>query len=199
MNPTRAGTHPHAAGNGSIMRLAPVPLFFAGDPETAIEMAGQSSRTTHGLTVCIDACRFMAGIIAGALQGVSKEELLADRYCPVPGYWDQKPLCPEIDEIAAGSFKNRQPPQIKGSGYVVKSLEVALWAFCRSDNFKDGALMAVNLGDDADTTGAVYGQIAGAFYGEKAIPAEWLSRLALRERIEEFAEKLREGAPVGNV
>lgn len=58
--------------------------------------------------------------------------------------------------------------------------------------------MAVNLGDDADTTGAVYGQIAGAFYGEAGIPAEWLSRLALRERIEKFAEKLREGAPGGN-
>jgi ADP-ribosylglycohydrolase len=197
-DPYSGGTHPHSAGNGSIMRLAPVPMFYARDPQTAIGMAGQSSRTTHGLTVCIDACRYMAGIIVGALHGASKEELLAARYCLLPGYWDEKPLCPEIDAIAAGSFKHRQPPAIQGSGYVVKSLEAALWAFYRSDNFRDGALMAINLGDDADTTGAVYGQIAGAFYGAAGIPGEWLSRLALRERIEGFAEKLREDAPGGN-
>ncbi|MDP2644144.1 MAG: ADP-ribosylglycohydrolase family protein [Desulfobacterales bacterium] len=74
-------------------------------------------------------------------------------------------LCPEIDEIACGSFKRKEPPQIVGSGYVVKSLEAALWAFARSSSFREGCLFAVNLGDDADTTGAIYGQLAGAFYG----------------------------------
>ena len=197
-DPYAGGTHPHAAGNGSIMRLAPVPMFFAADPQTAIERAGESSRTTHGLTVCVDACRCMAAIIVGALHGASKEELLAERYCPVPGCWDQKPLCPEIDAIAAGSFKHRQPPQIKGSGYVVNSLEAALWAFSPDVTASEqGALMAVNLGDDADTTGAVYGQIAGAFYGAAGIPDVWSNRLALRERIEEFAERLRDGEPGG--
>jgi len=102
--------------------------------------------------------------------------------------WNSR--CPEIDEIAEGSFKRRQPPRIKGAGYVARSLEAALWAFYGSDTFRDGALMAVNLGDDADTTGAVYGQVAGAFYGASGIPAEWLARLALREQIEGFAEKL---------
>ena len=96
----------------------------------------------------------------------------------------------EIDEIAAGSFKHREPPVIKGSGYVVKSLEAALWAFDRSNSFREGCLLAVNLGDDADTTGAVYGQIAGAFYGESGIPGSWKKKLALRETIESFADKL---------
>ena len=60
----------------------------------------------------------------------------------------------------------------------------------RADSFRDGALLAVNLGDDADTTGAIYGQFAGAFHGEQAIPAEWRARLARRELIESFADRL---------
>jgi ADP-ribosyl-[dinitrogen reductase] hydrolase len=196
--PFSGGTLPHSAGNGSIMRLAPVPLFFAGDPENAMEMAGESSRTTHGLPVCVDACRYMAAILVGALKGAAKEEILSSHYSPLAGYWNRRPLCPEIEEIAAGSFKDRQPPQIKGSGYVVKSLEAALWAFYHTADFSAGALKAVNLGDDADTTGAVYGQIAGAFYGAAGVPARWLARLALRERIEGFAERLWKGVPSGN-
>ena len=189
-DPYSGRTDPYSAGNGSIMRLAPVPMFYAEDPQAAIERAGDNSCTTHGLTVCVDACRHMAGIIVGALHGTPKEELLAERYCPVPGCWDQKPLCPEIGEIAAGSFKHRQPPKIKGSGYVVKSLEAALWAFYRSQDFKQGALMAVNLGDDADTTGAVYGQIAGIFYGATGIPATWLDRRCMRELFEKMTARL---------
>ncbi len=115
---------------------------------------------------------------------------MSERYCPVPGLWEEAPLVPEIDEVAAGSFKRRQPPEIKGSGYVVESLEAALWAFCRSDSFREGCLLAVNLGDDADTTGAVYGQLAGVFYGECGIPARWLARVARRQTIETFAERL---------
>lgn len=95
----------------------------------------------------------------------SKEKILFKRYSPVPGYWDAHELAPEINEIACVSFKYKNPPQIKGSGYVVKSLEAALWAFYKTENFKEGCLLAVNLGDDADTTGTVYGQIAGVYYG----------------------------------
>ena len=96
-----------------------------------------------------------------------------------------------VDAIAAGSFRHREPPEIRGTGYVVDSLEAALWAFDRSDSFRDGALLAVNLGDDADTTGAVYGQLAGAFYGEQAIPQSWRAKLAMREMIERFADRLQ--------
>jgi ADP-ribosylglycohydrolase len=86
--------------------------------------------------------------------------------------------------------KHRNPPAIRGTGYVVQSLEAALWAFHRGASFRDGALLAFNLGDDADTTGAVYGQLAGAFYGEQGIPETWRARLALRERIIAFADQL---------
>jgi ADP-ribosylglycohydrolase len=179
-----------SAGNGSIMRLAPVPLAFSGDARRAIELSGESSRTTHGAREAIDACRYLGALIVGAVQGASKDELLRDRYSPVPGFWDQSPLAPNIDEIAGGSFKLREPPRIKASGYVVRSLEAALWAFHSTDSFGEGALLAVNLGDDADTTAAVYGQLAGAFYGAEGIPVEWRERLASREVIEGYADGL---------
>jgi ADP-ribosylglycohydrolase len=124
------------------------------------------------------------------VRGTSKKELLAGHYTPVPGLWDEAPLDSGVAEVAAGSFRRREPPAIRGTGYVVQSLEAALWAFHRSTSFRDGALMAVNLGDDADTTGAVYGQLAGAYYGESAIPAEWRDRLAMRAVIESFAERI---------
>ena len=182
--------NPKQAGNGSIMRLAAVPLFYAKTPEEAIEKSGESSKTTHGAETCIDACRYLGALIIGAVNGVDKEELLSERYSPVKGYWEKHPLNKLINEIASGSFKNKEPPEIRGSGYVVKSLEAALWAFYNSKSFKDGCLLAVNLGDDADTTAAVYGQLAGAFYGKEGIPANWLENLTYRKEIESMAEKL---------
>lgn len=190
--PYSGSTHPNAAGNGSLMRLAPVPMFFAKEPHRAILLSGESSRTTHGARTAVDACRYFGGLLTGALQGASKEVLLGPRYCPLKGYWDQQPLDPLIDEIALGSFKDRNPPAIQGSGFVVKSLEAALWAFFHSTDFRDGCLAAVNLGDDADTTGAIYGQIAGAFYGVGQIPESWLARLAKKELIQSYADQLYE-------
>jgi ADP-ribosyl-[dinitrogen reductase] hydrolase len=188
--PFSGSTDPYSAGNGSLMRLAPVVLFFGLDAEQAIHYAGESSRTTHGAEAAIDACRYFAGLLVGALLGESKETLLSQRYCPLPDYWQAHPFVPEIDEIACGTFKTRQPPQIQGSGYVVRSLEAALWAFHHADSFRQGCLLAANLGDDADTTAAIYGQLAGAYYGEQAIPTAWRELLAQRELIEKFAGNL---------
>jgi len=131
-------TDPLSAGNGSLMRLAPVPLTYACNPADAIERSGESSRTTHGAIAAVDACRYLGGLIVGALQGTAKKDLLADRYSPIPGYWDAHPLAPEIADVAAGSFKRRQPPEIRGTGYVVRSLEAALWAFNQSESLQDG-------------------------------------------------------------
>ena len=191
-NPFAGSTHPNTAGNGSIMRLAPVPLFYAYQPHEALEKSAESSRTTHGAQTAIDACRYLSALLVGALQGASKEDLLAPFYSPILNYWQQQPLVSELAEVAAGSFKQRQPPQIRGTGYVVKSLEAALWAFYHSNSFQEGCLLAVNLGDDADTTGAVYGQLAGAFYGEFAIPQQWRTRLAHSSLIESLADQLFE-------
>jgi ADP-ribosyl-[dinitrogen reductase] hydrolase len=183
-------TDPYSAGNGSIMRLAPVPMFFAADPVRAIKLAAASSRTTHGAVTAVDACRYFSGLIVGALAGVGKEELLSDHFSPVKGYWKDHPLGSEIDQIASGSFQRKEPPEIQGTGYVVRSLEAALWAFYKSGDFREGCLLAANLGDDADTTAAVYGQLAGAFYGKSGIPQHWLDKLAMRDKIVSFADQL---------
>lgn len=167
-----------------------MPLFFAQRPEEAIERSAESSRTTHGAATAVDACRYLAALLVGAVNDTGKEELLSARYSPISGYWEEKPLAPEIREVADGSFKRKEPPEIQGSGYVVQSLEAALWAFHKSGSFEEGCLMAVNLGDDTDTTAAVYGQLAGAFYGEDAIPESWRTKLAHRDLIEGYAERL---------
>ena len=177
-SPHCGSTHSRSAGNGSIMRLAPVPLFYAANPVEAIEKAAESSKTTHGAATCVGACRHMAGIIVGAANGLSKEVILSPRYSPVPEAWRSNPLVQEIDEIASGSFTRKEPPEIQGSGYMVKSLEAALWAFLKIDSYEKGCLLAVNLGYDADTTRAVYGQIVGAQYGEKGISRSWRDRVA---------------------
>jgi ADP-ribosyl-[dinitrogen reductase] hydrolase len=187
-------THPRSAGNGSIMRLAPVPMFFARHAETALQAAAQSSRTTHGTAEAVDACRHLAALTVGALQGHSKDELLGNEFTGILTTRPQSSLAPKIENIRRGRFKTQTVESIRGSGYVVDSLEAALWAFWNSESFSEGALLAVNLGDDADTTGAVFGQIAGAYYGSTDIPGDWLEILAWRDHLTGLANRLYETA-----
>jgi ADP-ribosyl-[dinitrogen reductase] hydrolase len=193
-DPFSGSSDPHTAGNGSLMRLAPVVLRYASDPSRAIALAADSSRTTHGAAEAIDGCRYFAALLIRALGGEPKEAVLANLDSCAGGEWATNPLAPAIAAIARGSFKHKQEADIRTSGYIVHTLEAALWAFYDSDNFRDGALRAVNLGEDADTTGAVYGQLAGAYYGVDAIPAEWRVRLAKAEGIERVARQLFEFA-----
>lgn len=177
------------------MRLAPIVLAMAHDPGQAIRLAGDMSRTTHGAATCVDACRYFAGLLVGALDGVPKEVLLSPRWSPVPGLWDEQPLDAEVDAVAGGSFQRRQPPQIRGKGFVVASLEAALWALSGASTYREASLRAVNLGDDADTTGAIVGQLAGALWGvggEAGVPADWVEKLSLRPEIERLARQLGE-------
>lgn len=179
---------PYSAGNGSLMRLAPVAMFYAARPEEAIEKAGESSRTTHAAATAVDACRYFAGLLVSALGGAPKEQLLEPLHAPCPNYWRTHSLQAEIAEVAGGSFRRREPPEIQGAGFVVRSLEAALWAFDRSQSFEEAVLKAANLGRDADTTAAICGQIAGAHYGARGIPQHWLGRLCMREEIERLAD-----------
>jgi ADP-ribosylglycohydrolase len=179
-----------SAGNGSLMRLAPVVMAFAGDVKKGVFYAGKSSCTTHSTSVCIDACRYFAALLLGALLGESKEKILDPHHAPIPNFDYSDTLILDIYHIAHGSYKIKQPPDIKGSGYVVQSLEAALWAFYNSDNFRDGCLLAANLGDDADTTAAIYGQLAGAYYGASGIPQAWRSTVAMADLIEALSKEL---------
>ena len=193
--PYCGSTDPHQAGNGSIMRLAAVPMYFFNDPAQALEKCELSSKTTHGAPAAVDACRYLGALIVGALAGESKETLLSDHYSPVPAYWEQHPLCPEIDAIASGSFLRKSEKEISSSGFVVHTLQAALWAFANSGSFCEGCLKTVNLGGDADSVAAVYGQLAGAWHRAEGIPEKWRNKLAKRDIIEQIADGLHESAP----
>lgn len=180
--------HVRSCGNGSIMRLAPVPIrycdLFPDRIEELANLASESSLPTHAGAQCLSACRYLAVVLAALMQGQSREEVLSPDWPPLQMLRQGTPWHPEIDHVTKGAFRNQNPPQITGSGYVVRSLEAALWAFHKATSFREAVLKAVNLGEDADTTGAVCGQLAGAYWGEKGIPSEWLSGLAKRDMIE---------------
>jgi ADP-ribosyl-[dinitrogen reductase] hydrolase len=183
--PFSGPTDPLSAGNGCIMRLAPVPMFFCSDQQRAIAMSGESARTTHGAAECVEACRLLGGILVRALHGASKEEALFEH-----GVTDLS--CEAIQAIARGDYRSKSEGAIAGSGYVVRSLEAALWCFWQATDFKDAVLRAANLGDDADTTAAVCGQVAGAHFGESSIPKRWLDRLVMSDEIRVLADRLSE-------
>jgi len=186
-DPYSGSTHPRSAGNGSIMRLAPIPMYYVNDLAQVERYAGESSRTTHGAQEAVDACRLFGVMIARALRGEPKEDLLFANDLP--------DLAPAIADIAAGGYRDKTWDEIVGSGYVVKSLEASLWCFWRSENYRDAVLLAANLGDDADTTAAITGQLAGAYWGAAGIPEDWLEKLAMREYIEELARYLYQLMP----
>ena len=106
------------------MRLAPVPLAFQQNIALAIHNAGESSRVTHAAPVAVAACRYFAGLLLGALEGRPKEQLLSSFFYPgfERDHWHRQPLPDEIAKIANGSFKLKEPPEITGSGFVVRDV-----------------------------------------------------------------------------
>jgi ADP-ribosyl-[dinitrogen reductase] hydrolase len=172
-----------SAGNGSIMRLAPVVMFYSGHLTSALHYCGESSRTTHGNSKCIDASKLLGLYLYRALNGANKGAVLA----PTPeGLLSNV----AVDDLATGGYIHKHADMIRGTEYVIDCLEAALWCFWHTDSFSDAVLMAANLGDDADTTAAVCGQLAGAFYGASAIPRSWLDKLAWAEDIRVLGDEL---------
>jgi ADP-ribosyl-[dinitrogen reductase] hydrolase len=181
-DPMAGSTHPRSAGNGGIMRLAPVPMFYGNQINDLIFYAGESSKTTHAANEAVESSQLYATQIQAALSGQSKTEILSDsRFQPTE---------PKVIDIQNQSYINKTRDQIQGTGYVIDSLEAALWCFNQSNSYEETVLMAANLGDDADTTAAVAGQIAGAYYGYDSIPQKWLDKLVMREGIVELANDL---------
>ena len=171
----------NSAGNGSLVRLAPLAIHCSGNAARAARLAAKQSRATHGAQTCLDACSLFASQLVDALGGADKEAVMRQRIMA---------LCPAVLFISAGEFKSKTREEIKSSGYVVHTLEAALWSVWQTDNFRDAVLTAANLGDDADSVAAVAGQLAGALYGASAIPVDWLAKLAWREKIEKLANDL---------
>ena len=164
-------------GNGSLMRLAPVAMMFWDDVERAADEAAISSATTHANSMCLMACRILAKAIATALQGAPKSDVLAA--AAISEF--RKELIP----IVQGKYVYKTRAQIESNGWVVSTLEAALWCFAKTTTFEDGAILAINLAHDADTVGAVYGALAGAYYGFGNIPDRWLVDLKNKALLEE--------------
>lgn len=185
-NPYSGSRDPGTAGNGSLMRLAPIAMYFHGQGNTLVLKAADSSRTTHGAPEAVECCRLFAQILSDALAGRPREEILFKERTD----FEES----NVKSIARGDYRRKQVSQIVGSGYCVASLEAALWCFQHTDTFGAAVLAAANLGDDADTTAAITGQIAGAYYGAKAIPVVWRARLAMGNSIEDVATRLHDRA-----
>lgn len=181
--PFSGSSNPGSAGNGSLMRLAPVVLFYHPDRENILHYSSESLRTTHAAPECLDACQLLGDMISRALGGSSKEEILL-------GSSQEMVASQALKAITRGEYRGQSRHEIHGTGYVVESLKAALWCFWHTDAFEKAILAAANLGDDADTTAAICGQLAGVYYGVSGIPGLWLKRLVMQEEISRLAEQL---------
>ncbi len=180
-DPYSGSTDPRAAGNGTLMRLAPVVMRYACD-RRLVEHAIDSARTTHAAEEVLDATALFATQLRAALLGRDRQDILCGA-----GY---QPRTPRLLEVVREDLHARPSEQIRASGYVIDSLHAALWCFATTANYRDAVLAAANLGDDADTTAAICGQLAGAFYGYDAIPHAWRERLFKRADMVAMADAL---------
>ena len=184
--PYAGSLDPETAGNGSLMRLAPVALFYAPNIDEVVKFSALSSLTTHGAREAVECCQLLGFVLARCLAGMPKHEVLDGAGLALTE--------PKVLELAAGHYLNKNRSEVRGSGYAVASLEAALWCFHTASTFETAVLEAANLGEDADTTAAIVGQIAGAYYGVQEIPATWLEKLHMRNEIMGMAEGLYERA-----
>ena len=160
-DPMAGSTDRWSAGNGSLMRLAPVALRFSTDRARLGRAAAQQCRTTHWAEEAVDACRAFADMLADAISGKPRPDVLA------PKAFEG---APKISDILGGSWRQHARNEIQSSGYVVHTLEAAIWSVARTGNLHNAVLLAANLADDADTVAAVTGQLAGGIYGLSGIP-----------------------------
>jgi ADP-ribosyl-[dinitrogen reductase] hydrolase len=183
-NPYSGPTDKLGASNGALMRLAPVAMLHVnGSKEDLLTACADSTRTTHALSICIEASQLLGAILRRAISGYAKDTSLLGTEV---GLFKSD----SIANLAKGSYAHKIEQDIVSNGQVANSLEAALWCFLNTDNFKDAVLKAVNLGDDADTTGAICGQLAGAYYGKSAIPPHWIAQLAMLKTIEDACDGL---------
>ena len=173
-----------SAGNGTIMRLAPV--VIAAHEKTTIEairrLASISARETHYSHEAEAGTEIFAVLLYNAVYETDKARILdIAKHSSGQHY----------DAMLAKLLPLPDPEQLKDrQGYIVYTLQIALWGFLNYDTFEDGMMAVMSLGGDVDTTMAVYGQLAGAYYGLEAIPHEWQRDVYLGDEIIDLADKL---------
>jgi ADP-ribosylglycohydrolase len=185
---------PHSAGNGSLMRSVPY-AFYPDFAEGAFKMQMQS-KITHRLPVCTNCCRYYIRFLRSLADGHDKATALnhAKGYLHfglriIDGAEDEPYPYAELVRLFDPNFKNTPEENIMSGGYVVDSLEAAIWCFLNTDDYASAVLKAVNLGRDTDTIAALTGALAGVYYGMESIPGEWLSRIARKTEIDKMMEE----------
>ncbi len=191
-------TDEQSNGNGSLMRISPLPLYLfkhfgaeAMTQEEDIVFIHNVSRLTHGHKISLIGCDIYCAVMIEILNGTKKEELLP-KALPKIGEFvrhnpDYVPALAKYDRITHMSFAGLSEDKIKSSGYVVDTLEAALWCFLTTEDYHDCVLKAVNLGSDTDTVACVAGSIAGLYYGE--IPEYWIKAVRNKRLIDKIIEK----------
>jgi ADP-ribosyl-[dinitrogen reductase] hydrolase len=194
--------------NGSIMRLAPVVLFsmelLKGDKGKAVyELAKMQSELTHGHPAAGDACQLLAHILSMAISGKSKKSvLLAEDFdFSLLSDTDDGKRIRDLFRADSSWMKKKRSQLVPFQGHIGSaefSLECALWSILKTNNFTDAILMGINLGGDADTVGAIIGQIAGAIYGLESIPKEWREKIVGYNDIVDLARKIIRAGEISN-
>jgi ADP-ribosyl-[dinitrogen reductase] hydrolase len=179
--------HPDSsAGNGALMRCAPVALFCLNSLDQLVEVSRSSARVTHHDPKALSSCVILnawiqAAICRGVRDGRAEAIALLNE--------KERPVWHRLGQIEA--YKE---DDIKSSGYTVHTLEAAAWSFLKTESYEEAVIRAANLGDDADTVAAVCGALAGAYYGYAAIPGKWRDKLQDETRIHKIALALGECA-----
>ena len=182
-NPYSGPSDEFSSGNGSLMRLAPIPMFYHRDHSEALRLAEESSKTTHGSKLCLESSKLFCDLLIRAMLYSEKNQVLNSTY---------ESTSEAVNKIARKTYLEMSYEDLTGGGFVIESLESALWCFCHGNSFKECILLAANIGNDADTTAAICGQIAGAFYGIEQIPKDWVESLTDSKEILSIANNLYE-------
>jgi ADP-ribosylglycohydrolase len=161
-------------------------MYFFADSKVAVAKATEAARLTAQAPMVLDCVRLLAAMIHLALSGRDKPAVLH----PPREMWVGGSTRPEVLGIYEGSYAHHVPPEITGGGGILQALEAALWAFNSSETFREGALLAANLGRDSDVVAAAYGQLAGAYHGVSAIPGIWRNSLMKQEVVIDTADRL---------
>lgn len=184
-------------GNGSLMRIAPLPLYLfqkygadAMSKEEVFDIVHKVSSLTHRHKISLIGCDIYCSLMIEILKGTKKEELQQKALPKIGEYVRHNPhYAPALntyDRITHKTFVNLTEDKIRSSGYVVDTLEAALWCFLNTDKYKDCVLKAVNLGSDTDTVACVAGSIAGLYYGD--IPGNWIKVMRNKKLIDKIIE-----------
>lgn len=179
-------TEASSNGNGSLMRIIPFALYGYCRQEDVRYLAEVGSALTHAHLRSKIACYVYSLIIVKMLDNPSKD-VIGEAISEAKNYYGSSEEWAYYEPLFSIAVRERDT--IKSTGYVVDSLEAALWCLLTTNSYKECVLKAVNLGGDTDTVAAIAGGLAGALYGLDAIPKEWLDTLLKRDYIEELCEK----------